>query len=206
MGAPRLAAERHGAVGGCGLRFAADSARLAWGEFAWRFAVPFPLCALALAMVGPPTPPCYMLWCLGGCCISACSRLRASVSHGWGGHVRLAGCSVALGGWVLRRPGQYPKVVWNQRCVVPLAALCVGHPVCACLRSSLAPTGRMVLSWGLQPRMLLLGGRVTWGAGLHASAWALGGRRRLWALCSPVCSSRRRLGSPSWVLVRLLCV
>lgn len=83
----------------------------------------------------------------------------------------------------------------------------LGSP-CVCLPPLFAGPhrSRLVLSWGLQPHVLLRGGRVPWGVGLHASAWALGCRCRLWALRCPVCSSRRRLGSPSWVWAHVLCV
>jgi len=49
--------KRPGAVGGCGLRLAAVTARLAWCEIAWRSALPVPLVRLRLSWLGPPLLP-----------------------------------------------------------------------------------------------------------------------------------------------------
>lgn len=163
-------------------------------------------CALAPVVVGAPAPPCCPLWCLGGCCISACSRPWASVSHGWGGHVCLAGCGVVWGGGGSQRR----HVRCPRRCglalAMPPAALCLGRPVCACLRSSLAPTGRVWCCHGDSSRMCCCGG------GACLGGWACMPARGRWGAaaacghCAVPCAAAAGGWGPPAGCGRMCCV
>jgi hypothetical protein len=167
-----------------------------------------PLCCACTCPAGAPSLPLHATpcWCLGGCSLPPRSRPRASVSRVWGVHVCLAGCGVCMG-W----GGGTPAATWALQLGgcrplhLALPQLLGWVAVCALVSSaSCQPSaGCSVTEWGPRLPTLLPGGLVLCGVGMHTSGVPLGCHRRTWALCFPVCSSRRRPGSPSWVLVRV---